>query len=95
MYPVETLPAQLGAFMALANAEEYDPFAAVISSSFYNTERRVWGVVSNLEYTKAEADPVVLRPFTEIEPQYVNTMRISNLSDFTLEINESGQPGAR
>lgn len=53
-----------------------------------------WIIVNNLEYTKEEANPPVFENFTSL-PQSFNTMRVSNLTDFTLEIAVSNPDGRR
>lgn len=49
---------------------------------------------SNYEYTKPQPYPLAFKNFTDI-PQTFNTMRISNLTDFTLKIAEHNPAGAR
>ena len=49
---------------------------------------------SDFEYTKPEAYPAVFKNFTDL-PQTFSTMRISNLTDFTTEIEEYNPAGSR
>lgn len=53
-----------------------------------------WFIASNLEYTKPEPNPPYFQTITAI-PQTFSTMRISNLTDFTVELSASTPPGRR
>ena len=70
----------------LAGAQPYDPFAALIHS--YGWVAGSWQIANNYEYTKVPAEPYppVFKPFTDIRPQTLNTMRVSVLTDFTVEL---------
>jgi hypothetical protein len=76
--PISTLKGQIKGFVDLL--KDFDPFAAVILSIRWNKDSDSFGVFCNLEYTKDDSDPVCLRPFTTVEPQHMNTMRISTLA---------------
>jgi hypothetical protein len=90
--PISAKNALFAAFEALTANPNYDPYAALIQSySFYNGS---WTVASNFEYTKTEAYPPFFDNFTSL-PQTFNTMRISNLTDFTVEIAASSLAGRR
>lgn len=49
---------------------------------------------SSFEYTKPEACPPAFEPFTRI-PSTFNTLRISNMTDFTIEIDANTPNGNR
>lgn len=49
---------------------------------------------SNYEYTKPVEYPAAFKNFTDL-PQTFNTMRISNLTDFTIEIDARNPSGSR
>ena len=83
--PMTTLQSQLEAFHALSVAPDYDVHSAVVSNFHYFPAMDVMYAVNFLEYTKAEEHPASLKPFTDIEPVFQSSMRISNLSDFTIE----------
>ncbi|KAL8770875.1 MAG: hypothetical protein Q9209_003526 [Squamulea sp. 1 TL-2023] len=83
--PIDSLPAQIQAFVDLNNASNFDTNAAVINTYGYTSQSRSWAVANILVYTKSDINPQVLRPFTDIKPQLANTMRLTNLSDITLE----------
>ena len=83
----------LNAFAGLNGAKEFDEYAALILSFSYVTGT---GMVAaaNIEYTKPVINPPAFQPFTSIQPQYSNSMRISNQTDFTTEFIEY-QPNGR
>jgi hypothetical protein len=91
---ISTKDAQFAAFEALTGAAEYDPYAALINSYVYTAATNSWYTASNFEYTKAQANPPVFENFTSL-PQTFSTMRISNLTDFTLELAGSNADGRR
>jgi len=66
----------------------------LINSYAFSAADNSWLIANNLEYTKEEADPPVFANFTSF-PQTFSTMRISNLTDFTLEIAGSNPSGQR
>ena len=80
--PIETLPAQVKAFVDLNNASNYDTNAAVINAYVYDSNISLW-IVANTLVHRSEVNPQVLRPFTDIEPKLGNTMLLSNISDIT------------
>ncbi|KAL8894719.1 MAG: hypothetical protein Q9192_004101 [Flavoplaca navasiana] len=90
IYPLKTMPQHVAAFLGLdtfkSAAQPYDPFAALIHSYGYTAGS--WSIANNYEYTKVPAQPYppAFKPFTDIQPQLLNTMRVSNLTDFTVEI---------
>ncbi|KAL8813184.1 MAG: hypothetical protein Q9200_000451 [Gallowayella weberi] len=94
-YPITTMPQQVAAFVGLAGAKPYDQYAALIHNYAYTAGN--WFILNNYEYTKVPAEPYppVFKPFTDIQPQLANTMRISNLTDFTLELATNSLPGKR
>ncbi|KAL8858221.1 MAG: hypothetical protein Q9178_005233 [Gyalolechia marmorata] len=56
-----------------------------------------WIIANNYEYTKVPAQPYppAFKPFTDIQPEIINTMRVSNLTDFTVELAVNSPPGKR
>jgi len=91
--PISTRFAQFQAFEKFANSANYDPYAALINNYVY-TAASDWIIASNYEYTKPQAYPPVFKPFTDL-PQTFNTMRISNLTDFTVELSATNPAGSR
>ena len=83
--PVTTLHSQLEAFHELSIAPDYNVYSAVVNNFYYNSATDTMYAVNFIEYTKAEEYPASLKSFTDIEPVLQSTMRVSNLSDFTIE----------
>ncbi len=91
----DTVSAQLiKAFVDLNKAVGFDEYAAVIISFAY-TSSTGFIAVGNLEYTKQLPNPPILQPFASLQPQFYNTMRISNLTDFAREFVQFQPKGRR
>ncbi|RFU24352.1 hypothetical protein B7463_g11985, partial [Scytalidium lignicola] len=95
VFPIETLPEQLSAFVNFTSSENYDPYASLINSFGYEPAAGAMFVSNSIVYTAPVANPPAFQQYTSIMPQLVNTMRISNLSDFTLELNVGTPYGFR
>ncbi|KAL8902883.1 MAG: hypothetical protein Q9207_004311 [Kuettlingeria erythrocarpa] len=95
IYPITTMPQQIAAFVNLAGAQPYDEYAALIHNYAYTAGS--WIILNNYEYTKTPAEPYpsIFKPFTDIQPELLNTMRVSNLTDFTLELAAASPAGKR
>ncbi|KAL8823503.1 MAG: hypothetical protein Q9191_005796 [Dirinaria sp. TL-2023a] len=95
-YPYSSVPAQIQALQdfTTASGAEVDNYATVINAYIigsYGPE-----VVANqYTYTKAEEYPDILKNLTNIQPQYSNTMRITNLTDITIETGAATPNGFR
>ncbi|ESZ95789.1 putative oxidoreductase, FAD-binding [Sclerotinia borealis F-4128] len=72
-----------------------DPYAALIMSVSWNQIRNSFSVFTNLQYTKNDTSSAVLQPFIQALPQYLDTMRVSNLTDFAKEASRYAAPGLR
>lgn len=92
---IDTLPAQIQAFVDLNCASNYDTNVAIINTYAFARRIGLWTVANLLVYTKREVNPQVLRPFTDIKPQLANTMRLTNLSDLTTEQVRNAPDGLR
>ncbi|KAI4289386.1 MAG: hypothetical protein L6R35_001355 [Caloplaca aegaea] len=91
IHPIETQTQQLQAFYDFCGYS-YDPSASLIHSFGMSSERGS-GFVNSIVYTKPEHEPAVVKPFTEIQPMYQNTVRELSLTALTLEqdaFNENG-----
>ncbi|KAK8047541.1 FAD binding domain-containing protein [Apiospora saccharicola] len=86
MYPSEADAAQLSAFAQLKMSAEYDPHVALEQTFVYLGAQKTYSSTNNMFYTKPVANASALRPFTDIQPQTSNTMRISGASDFATEL---------
>ena len=90
--PLETKGQQLQAFHDFVANPSYDAHASLIHSFGMSAERGS-GFVNSIVYTKPESEPAVIKPFTSIEPAYVNTLRELSLTELTREqdaFNENG-----
>ena len=90
---ISTRTQQFQYFEAFAQSKGYDPYATIINSYSYSTQGG-WIIASDYEYTKPQAYPPVFKSFVAL-PQTFNTMRISNLTDFTIEIDARNVAGSR
>ncbi|KAI9750569.1 MAG: methionyl-tRNA synthetase [Chaenotheca gracillima] len=88
---IDTRFDQFRAFEGLNNAtSDDDQRGALINSYAFGGGQPGFSIVNNLHYTKPEAYPALFKPFTDIQPQVYNNLRISNLSDFTRELEQPG-----
>ncbi|CZR66000.1 related to 6-HYDROXY-D-NICOTINE OXIDASE [Phialocephala subalpina] len=72
---------------------EYDENASLIFTYNFDSSTRTWIIISNVQYTSIAGYPSNLEPFTSYEPQLINTMRVSNLSDFAITNSEGEEEG--
>lgn len=86
-YPIETRFDQFAAFERFNGATEFDEYTAILNNYAYNNIDG-WFVANSYQYTKPRPYPDAFRPFTDIKPEAYNTMRVSNLSDFTIELDD-------
>lgn len=92
-FPIETLHQSLDSFADFAGSSNYDDHAALIHSVGFGPQG--WAVATSLVYTKEEADPVIFKPWIDLEPKLHNTVRMTNLSDLALEQSTFNPPGQR
>ena len=94
-FAANTFDAQFAAFEALtAGNPDYDPYASLIANYVWNVTSQSWYSANNFEYTKPLPYPEVFANFTSL-PSTFTTMRISNLTDFTVELSASNPAGRR
>ena len=93
-YNISTVPAQLEAFSNFTVATGYDDFASLIQSYGY-TAGQGFGAINGLRYTAPVENPKVFQPFLDIQPQLGNTLRVSNVTDFTEEQGKFSPDGFR
>jgi hypothetical protein len=91
---ISTIEQQFQAFEDLTGSLQYDPYAAMIFDITWNATSDTWSTAYSLEYTKPVENPPFFQNFTSL-PQTFSTMRISNLTDFTVEISSSDPDGRR
>lgn len=93
--PIESRPAQIQAFTEINAASDYDPYASLINSYGYSAASGGMAVANNIVYTKPQSYPAVFTPFTDIQPQLLNTMQIQNLSNYLLTAGDFQPKGQR
>ncbi|KAK8016582.1 hypothetical protein PG993_014771, partial [Apiospora rasikravindrae] len=73
------------AFESFTGSPDYDPYATNILNLIWQPTTDSWMTLQSPSYTKRESNPPALENFTSI-PSLVNTMRISNSTDFANEL---------
>ncbi|KAL9106655.1 MAG: hypothetical protein Q9187_008534, partial [Circinaria calcarea] len=87
-YPSTTIPQQLSAFNNFMQLANFDPNAELVQAIGYISG--VGSLVSNgIYYTKPIFNPPVFQPITDIQPQLGSSMRLSTVSDFVTETEQS------
>jgi hypothetical protein len=71
-----------------------DPYGAVILAYVYLPSEGIFIASADLEYGKPDPDPLILANFTNI-PSVQTTARITNLTDLTIELNDTQPAGSR
>ncbi|KAF2875735.1 FAD binding domain protein [Massariosphaeria phaeospora] len=94
LYDDSASPQLLKGFTELNKDQNFDEFAALIQSHAY-VPGRGFVATANMEYTKQEANSAAFETFVQAQPQFANTMRISNLTDFTVEFVSMQPNGLR
>lgn len=92
LHPLETKDDQIRAFDNYCGGSTFDPHASLLQSFGLSAERGT-GCVNSIVYTKAEADPEVFKPFTAIQPVYMNTLRELSLMELTVEQDAQNEKG--
>lgn len=87
--PFSAKTESLAAFVNFTGQANYDVYGALIHSYAWTAANGGWIIANNIEYTKPVVDPPVFQELLAIQPQYANTMRISNMSDFAVELAAS------
>ena len=91
-YPITANASIFNAFNNFANNASTDPDAALIVPVAYASGNYVFA--TDIEYAKPVVNPSIFHEFTAI-PTLSSTMRITNLTDLTLELNASNPSGFR
>lgn len=97
VYPVSTLSTQLQAFhdFTESSGELTEAFGEAEIIFAYVTSNAYQIIANYLTYTLPTPFPAALKNFTDIQPQVVNSLRTSNLTDFTIELNTGTPNGPR
>ncbi|KAH6665549.1 hypothetical protein B0J14DRAFT_680709 [Halenospora varia] len=91
LYPISTLPQQLKAFSAFMDPSTFDKKATMIQAIAFDKASNIMAISNTIQYTLPVVDAPAIKSFTSIQPQLINTMRISNMSDF-VSAQDSVQP---
>ncbi|KAL4802130.1 putative oxidoreductase [Aspergillus unguis] len=91
-YSVDTIDDQLRAFEKLNDANGYDEYASLITSFGFATGRTA--IVNSIVYTKAEENPKVYEPFTDI-PSLMSTVHVRSMQDMSIEQGSFSPDGNR
>ena len=83
--PISSQRQQTEAFYNFNAMSPYDEYASLINSYGYSAAAGGLIVANTLVYTKPEAYPKTFAPQTDIQPQILNTMAISNLSTVVIK----------
>lgn len=84
-YNITTLPEQQKALFDFTGATDYDESAALIQNYAFVGAKKIFLTINSLEYTEPVENPSVFQPFTSIQPQFSNSMRITDLLNLTDE----------
>ena len=87
IYPFTTATTQLQSLQdfTTASGAGTDPFASVINAFIFTAGGPSY-IANQYTYTKAEAYPKIFENFTNLQPQLHSSMRITNLTDLTIEL---------
>ena len=86
-YPSSAISQQLAAFTKFKQPQNFDPYAEVENSYVYSSATESTFSSNEMFYTKPTVNASALRPFFEIQSQLVNTMRISDIYNFSVELS--------
>lgn len=93
IHPLETKDQQLRAFYEFANSAAEDSDVSLMHSYGMSAERGS-GCVNSVVYLKPQQEtPAIVKPFVDLQPVYVNTLRALSLTELTMEqdtFNEKG-----
>ncbi|MCJ1377709.1 hypothetical protein MMC17_000805 [Xylographa soralifera] len=94
--PIETAAEQFQYIedFATASGNGADPYASVINAYIFGAKGPI-AIANQFTYTKPEAFPSILENFTSVQPQISNTLRITNLTDLTIELGAGTPNGFR
>lgn len=95
IYSDETSAAINDAFYHLGVNSAEDPYAQVIIAYAYAQAQDLYVIASDLQYSKPEPNPAILKNFTSIPGAIADTMRIVDLPNLTIEFNNTNPGGFR
>lgn len=89
VYPSSTTSQQLEAFVNFGNNIVKNPYGSIISIYGYSSANDGISVTNAYEYTKPEANAPPFDEFLKIPNKTVDTLRITNLTDLTAELEQA------
>ena len=91
--PIETAAEQFQYIeeFATASGNGADPYAAVINAYIFGAGGPS-AIANQFTYTKPQPFPSILQNFTSIQPQISNTLRVTSLTNLTIELGQSMSP---
>ncbi|MCJ1292642.1 hypothetical protein MMC34_004195 [Xylographa carneopallida] len=94
--PIETATEQFQYLedFAMASGSGLDPHASVINAYIFGSKGPS-AIANQFTYTKPEPFPSILGNFTGIQPQISSTLRVTNLTDLTIELGAGTPNGLR
>jgi len=93
-YLINSSTTLLNAFESFDINAPSDAYAAVILAYAYVQQEDVYIIVGDYQYGKPVVNPPILQNFTTV-PAIASTMRITNLTDLTIEFNNTNPGGFR
>lgn len=89
VYPSNTTSQQLQAFVNFENNIVKDPYGSLILFWQYFSAVDTVSVIDIFDYTKPEANPPPFSEFMKIPYKGADTLRITNLTDLTAELEQA------
>ena len=93
VYDVSTTPQNLQAFVNFGSNTDYDEYAALFQA--YSFAGGNYSVLNSPIYTKPVVNPPAFQPFTAIQSQFGNSLRIDTLRSFTNVTSSAAATGLR
>lgn len=96
VHPYQTLTSQIQALRDFTSASGagVDPYATVINAYIFGPTGPEF-IANQYTYTKPQPYPPILQNFTNIQPQFSNSMRVTDLVNITDEVGAGTPNGYR
>ncbi|PQE20413.1 FAD binding domain containing protein [Rutstroemia sp. NJR-2017a BBW] len=89
-YPSSTTPQQLQAMVNFGNNINNDPYGSAIGIWQYSTLTNQTIIINAYEYTSPVVAPPAFKEFLAIPGNTSDSMRITNMTDLTIELEQAG-----
>ncbi|RYC58032.1 hypothetical protein CHU98_g8176 [Xylaria longipes] len=90
--PISTIDTVIKTLAAINSPDGYDEYASLITA--FGFSQGMVAIANDIEYTKNEANPSIFQPLMDL-PSYLNSMRITNMSDIAAEMATFQPDGLR